>query len=82
MYIRQKTNKDLQYDFAFSIYIYIHTILSPSLTMMSQLVDNNAVVKHPLFGKMTLHTANIKQVVMDRVNFIRQEGRCNYFRLK
>lgn len=68
--------------FMFSIHPFVHTILSPSLTMMSRLVDINAVVKHPLFGKMTLHTANIKQVVMDRVNFIRQEGRCNYFRLK
>jgi len=68
--------------FMFSIHPFVHTTSSPSLTMMSQLVDNNAVVKHPLFGKMTLHTANIKQVVIDRVNFIRQEGRCNYPRLK
>lgn len=38
-----------------------------------RLVEDNAVIKHPLFAKMTLHTTNLKQVVEDRLEVVMKE---------
>lgn len=58
--------------FMFTKYQHLHD-LSDLLAMVPRLVENNAIVKHPLFGKMTLHTNNIKQVILDRLKYIERE---------